>query len=296
MGRHLPSLLLVLTCVAGAQAQTIGLLGGSLTIEEGTTLQLSGPLEFVIQPGASVINNGTMDLGMEASLTEPDGGPIHGSGVEMARTTGNGPFASIEPAALGLTISGDAQSGPVTVIRGHTTSYFPEGDPSIARWYTIEAPLGGSGPLDVVLRYDASELNALSGTTLGLFRSEAGNGPWSAVVGTNDAGNRTVSAILLAPWATITAFDANAPTASPTLLAQDGLHVWPTLTIGDVHINAQDGKPFGTIDLFDALGRPIPVHVRDRRATYARLDLASLASGAYFLRVDGRSTFKLRKE
>lgn len=288
--------MLTLACAAAANAQTIDLLGGTMTVAEGTTVQLTGPLQLTIQPGATLVNNGTMDLGTEATLSEPDGNPIRGAGVEVARTVGNGPFSAAEPGALGLTFTATEQEGPVEVIRGHATYYFPEGDPSIARWFSLGAPNGGNGDVQVVLRYDATELNALAGSSLGIFRAPDETGPWLFVSSTNDALAQTVSADLIAPWPVITAFDANAPTASPSLVVQEGIHVWPTLTSGEVFVHALDGTPLDRIDVVDALGRVVPVQIDRRSAVLARLDLSGSAIGAYFLRIDGRSTFKLRRE
>lgn len=292
MYRH-SAFLCVLLCGAVVQGQQVDLIGGSLHVMDGTTLRFNGPLEFVIQPGASVVNDGIIDLGGAASVNEPVGAPISGAGVEIARLEDEGPSSAATPGGLGLTLTTGAPSGPITITRGHVAREFPEGDLSIARWFALEAP-GASGTVDVVMHYDPSELNGLSGSALALFRSAQEDGPWTILPST--ASERTVSATLEAPWTFITAFDANVPTASPALFATNGLHVWPTLTTGQVFIHSTDGAPLDALEVFDGLGRTIATQVDQHSATLATMDLSGLAHGPYYLRVNRLTTIKLRKE
>ena len=62
--------------------QSMVLVSGSMTIQEGTLLRLEGPITWTIEPGASVSNSGVIDLGTEATLVEPLGGPIQGRLVQ----------------------------------------------------------------------------------------------------------------------------------------------------------------------------------------------------------------------
>lgn len=278
-----------------AFAQTATLANGTLHVHDGTTLRFMGPLTFAPSAGSAVVNDGVIDLGSVATLVEPDGNPITGGGVETAHTAIDGPFADVEPGGLGLTITTTAL-GTITVTRGHLARSFPEGDPRIARWYRPEITGGPAAPLEVVLAYDATELNGLSASAIGLFGADLADGLWSPIVGTTDPIEHTVSGSVAAPWPYLTAFDQDAPTASSTLVAMQGLQVWPTLTNGPLYVQATDGKDLGTLELFDGLGRRLNDYRVIRSATLATLDLSLLSSGPYFLRAGQGITIKLRKE
>ncbi|MGV3637903.1 MAG: hypothetical protein ACO1NQ_09675 [Flavobacteriales bacterium] len=279
-----------------SRAQTVELNGGSMSIAPGTTMRLNGSLTFVLQPGTSVTNNGLIDLGDAATLQEPLGEPIQGDGTEVVRVLTSGDLDGSEPGGLGLGLTGTAVNGPLTITRGHTPRAFPEGDPSIARWYMLDAPNVSAGAVEAVLRYDPVELNGLLGNNLGLFTSSDPDGPWSPLSGSNNAAANTVSATLPAPWSYLTAFDANAPTASPTLFATEDLHVWPTLTNGPLVVHALNGRTLITIEVMDATGRVVHAVGSDPSSSLVTMDLSALASGPYYLRVNGQSTIKLRKE
>lgn len=277
-------------------AQTVELITGSMSIAPGTTVRLNGPLTLVLEPGTTVTNNGLIDLGDAATLQEPVGEPIQGDGTEVVRILTSGDLDGSEPGGLGLGLTGTAVNAPLTITRGHTPRAFPEGDPSIARWFILDAPNVATGAVDVVLRYDPVELNGLSGNNLGLFTSSDLAGPWSPLTGSNNATANTVSATLPAPWSHVTAFDANAPTASPTLFATEDLHVWPTLTNGPLVVHALNGRTLNTVEVIDGTGRVVRTVVPGPAASLVTMDLSALSSGPYFLRVNSLTTIKLRKE
>ncbi|TXI80472.1 MAG: hypothetical protein E6Q44_06950 [Flavobacteriales bacterium] len=291
-----PFLFALLAAAPASFAQQATLSNGTMHVQEGTTLRFTGPLQFTIGPAGALINDGLIDLGTQAVVVEPVGSPISGSGVEMAVTATDGPFNATAPGGLGLSLTTNTATGPITVTRGHLARVFPEGDPSIARWFRLEAPGGGSAPVDVVLSYDATELNGLSGSAIGLYQSTQEDGPWSSLASTNDAAQYTVSATLPAPWDFITAFDQDAPTASASLVARNGVEVWPTLTHGPLFIQVKDGAALEELDLFDGLGRLVTPAMHQRSSTFASMDLSGLANGPYFLRIGQRTTIKLRKE
>lgn len=281
--------------VVAMTGQAVDLSGGSLRIGAGTTLRFEGPMTFTIQPGAEVVNDGTIDMGMAARLDEPSGGPITGAGTEMALIDLDGPIGNEEPGGLGLSISTDFAAGPITITRGHIARVFPEGDPSVERWFRIDAPFTTSGVADITIAYDASELNGLSSDAIGLFRSDMLDGPWNPLASTNDPVDHLVQASVAAPWGVYTAFDVNAPTASPSLVATNGLHVWPTLTSEQIFIHSTDGTPLGPVVVFDGLGRSLAIPSRTSSHDLVELDVAHLAAGAYYVRVGDRAVVKFRK-
>lgn len=285
---------LVAWAVTAVEAQLVELTSGSIHVQAGTTMVLHGPLDLLIHPGASVSNDGVIDLGDQATISEPSGAPIRGAGVEKASTGSAGPFSSVEPGRLGLAVTTN-EVATLQVVRGHSPMTLPEGDIGIQRWFMLNGP-DATSPADLSLRYDETELNGLSASSLGLFRSVGMDGPWSLVGGTNDAAAFTVTGTLSAPWAYITAFDSDAPTASPSLHALEDLHVWPTLTNDNIFILSKTGSPIGTIQLIDGMGRTIHSDAGSMNSTLKVLDLSGIASGAYFLRAGQRPVIKLRKE
>ncbi|MCC6541154.1 MAG: T9SS type A sorting domain-containing protein [Flavobacteriales bacterium] len=292
--RNATVLSLTVACAA-VHGQAVELVSGSMRIDPGTTVQFVGPLTFTIQSGAAVVNDGTIDLGSAATLSEPSGGPIVGTGVELATIDLDGPLGNVEPGGLGLTVSTGSPIGPLTITRGHLPRTFPEGDPSIARWFQLDAPLANSGDATFTLRYDATELGPLSADGIGLFGSNAIDGPWTLLASTNYPAAHTIEGTVPAPWGVYSAFDVNAPTPSPSLQATSGLHVWPTLTEDVLFIHATDGTPIGGVALFDGLGRSIDARILHAKGDLVSLDVSHLAQGTYLLHVDGHQAMKIRK-
>lgn len=280
----------------GANAQTVELSNGNMTVQEGTTLSLNGPLVLLVQNDANLINNGVIDLGDATVLFEAAGNPIRGTGIEVSRLQGADPLSAAVPGGLGLVMSTTVAPGPTTVTRGHSSAAFPEGDLSIARWFSVDALSTTGVPMELELRYDATELGLLEPNALVLFRAPALDGPWTALPSTNDPAGLSVSGGWESPWTFVTAFDANAPTASPTLFANAQVSVWPTLTTGQVFVQSTDGSALGSLEVLDATGRQVLSPVDGRTSTFATLDLFDVAAGSYFLRIGQRTTIKLRKE
>lgn len=289
-----PLLTLVVQIVLSAQSTQF--LSGSLTIAEGTSLRFQGPGELVIQPGAAIINHGVIDLGDATILMEPVGAPITGGGSETATLNGSGPWNSVEPGGLGLTLSAGELEGPLTVTRGHGPRSFPEGDQSVARWFAIDAPNDPVSEVIISMRYDPTELNGLSPENLGLFRSETVDGPWAAITSTNNGGASTVSGTLATATNHLTAFDANAPTASPYLFATGDLRVWPTLACCEVMVQAQNGLVLNDLEIFDAVGRLQRTSTTASSDQLAVIDVSGLARGIHHLRVNRQVTIKVIKE
>ena len=120
-------------------AQTMQLSSGSLQVLNGTTLTIEGPIEWVISPGSTVVNDGVIDLGTQAQLNEPVGGPVVGTGVERATHVGPGPFAGIEPGGLGAMLSTEDALNDLVVERGHAPYAHSGSVEGVARWYRIES-------------------------------------------------------------------------------------------------------------------------------------------------------------
>lgn len=285
---------LLVLAQGAVSGQQMRLFEGTVTVVEGTSMQLVGPLEWTIDPGASVINNGTIVLGDAAKLFEPAGGPITGTGTETAILTAPAPYSNEEPGNLGLELSSTTGPAPITVVRGHLPRQFAEGDSSIARWYQLQADPLIDGSVDAVLSYDPTELNGLAPNSLSLYRSDDLLGPWTMLASTPNAGINSVSGMLSQPAAFLTAFDMDAPTPSPTLVAQNGFSVFPTVINDVVNVVSLDHQPIQRVQLFDGIGRTVPLAQIQGGVDRVQLALPALASGAYFLRVNDQHAFKLR--
>lgn len=289
------SILFAVSLFGHCAAQTMTLLGGSAHVLEGTSVRLDGPLEWTIAPGATLVNDGIIDLGANATLLEQQGSPVTGTGVERTQTSSNGPFSGTQPGGLGLTITTADAVGPIEVVRGHSPFSFPEGDPSIARWYTIStAPAPGSA-ISLMFNYDPTELNGLDAGELSLFTAPVAEGPWSGLASMNDPSFFVLEATLQYPWGTISAFDENAPTTSPTLVAANGFQVWPTVVEDLINIVPSSEERINTLEVFDGLGRSTTIRTTLASTVHGQLHLGGLTPGAYFLRVNGTHTFKFRK-
>lgn len=275
--------------------QSMVLVSGSMTIQEGTLLRLEGPITWTIEPGASVSNSGVIDLGTEATLVEPLGGPIQGLGTERATLEANAPFANLVPGGLGLQMTSSDASGPFTIVRGHVPFVLPEGDHSIARWYSIASPSSPSASMDLVMQYDESELGLLEESVLSVFKASTEVGPWTTVAGSLDTDANTLAFSQQYPWAINTAFDEDAPTLSPTLIAQNGFEIWPTVVEDVLNIVSRSQQPIELIEVFDGMGRVVPKVQQGRSTAHHVLEMNGLASGTYFLRVNGSQVFKFRR-
>lgn len=266
---------------------------GSLTISSGTTLRLEGPIHFSWSSGSTVRNDGLIDLGSEAHLSEPSGAPIIGDGNELA-VIGMAPFTGIEPGGLGLTLSTVGGNAPFSLERWHSTLHFPEGDPSIARWYRFSDDIQGPGTLDVSLRFDPTELNGLEAASLALHVAGTENGPWTEISSTVDEAARSIAGAYSAPWNVLAAFDADAPTAVPDLAEVTGFRAWPTLVTTIMYVAPTTDNPINTLEVFDAAGRRTPIQA-DLSKGWASVGTEAIAPGAYYLRINGIAVIKFRK-
>lgn len=277
-----------------AIGQQMRLTSGTVSVAEGTTITLQGPVEWTIDPGAAVVNNGVISLGERAKLFEPVGGPVTGTGIETAVLTTPVPYANEVPGNLGLDLSSTNGPSPVTIVRGHVPRQFPEGDSSIGRWYELQSDAVSNGSIDVVLAYDPTELYGLAPANLSLFNSDDTTGAWTLMASTPNAGNYTVSGTWFQPSMFLTAFDVDAPTPSSSLVAQNGFNVFPTLVEDVVHVVALDHQPIQRVELFDGVGRTVPIHAIQRGVDHVQILLPGIGPGAYFLRVNAQYAFKLR--
>jgi len=276
------------------QGQNMSLTGATLTVENGTRVELEGPIIWTIAPSATVINNGRIDLGEFATVVEPDGGPISGGGTEHALYGSTDPATNVEPGGLGLSLSITDPLGNMEIVRGHTVQLDGSSAESIARWFNVLcAPVPGAS-IDIGFRYDLAELNGLLETDLLLHSADQLTGPWTAMIGTSDLPAHSILSSWSSPWGFITAFDEDITMGVEALSPVRSFLVWPSITQDVVHIRPSAGYEVLDITLVDASG-----HVVEQAAGAAgerTLSLAMHPPGMYLLRVNGTHAFRIVRQ
>ncbi len=274
-------------------AQVMQLASGTLNVAEGTHLRVEGSVTWEVLPGAQVVNDGLIDLGVEATLVETAGSPIVGSGVETAVRTYSLPISDEEPGGLGLMLGSTTAPGEVTLTRGHVPFVLPNMAESIGRWYRLESNDLSGAVMNVVLRYDDTELNGLFATQLQLHKALDTLDYWNPLPGNADPGQATVSAVMAWPWNFLTAFEQDVVMG----LAEpdgSGMIVHPTVTDGIVNMSSEYAMGIQQWVLYDVHGaRLAEAHYSGIGNANAQVDLASYVPGVYILRVNGTFVQKL---
>lgn len=278
----------------GSKAQVMTFGGGTLTIAPGTTLELVGPITWQLAGDAQVVNNGHVDLGEQASLEETVGSPITGTGTETATWAVPGAMAGVGPGGLGLTITSSYAAGGMEVERGHVPVSGPNATTSIARWYRTSTPVVNTADMDVVLRYDPTELNGILPASLSLFVASGLVGPWNAVA---TIGNQPTAELMGTDPASmeyITAFDLDIATQMASAPGTVPIRVWPTLFTDVINVALPQGMPMERLELMDATGRSVPLPLAGTASSdVAIITVPPLPGGAYVLRVNGKSAYRL---
>lgn len=277
----------------GVRGQSMSTSGMSITVQQGTRISVEGAVQWTLAGDATVVNNGLIELGTQATLVESPDAPITGSGTETAWTVTGNAAAGLEPGGLGLRLSATATLPALMVRRGHAPLLNNATDPSIARWYVLDPAPPASTEVDVELRYANSELNGLNASGLSLFRGDSPSGPWTMMPGGTDPAQRTVSATWSGAWNVITAFPAGITTGMAEASAPEVL-LWPVPAVDVVHL--QSMEPIERLELLDAMGRQIPVTSLPGNGHSRSLQVGHLAPGGYLLRINGRSVQRLLKQ
>lgn len=283
--------ILVLTPVWAA-CQLSSLAEATLTISPGTSLRVNSPVSWQLEPGASIVNNGLIDLGTAATIEEQDGAPITGSGVERAVWPLAAPLAAAEPGNLGLTLTTPYSDGGLSVERGHLPRFADNGTPSIGRWYRISTPLPTYSTIDAALHYDLTELGPSQASALAIFAASSANGQWNPIL-TAINPEQNLSGSAPSPEVFLTAFDLDLATSAPTSTNGNEWSVSPTLVDDWVGVESRSSRSIESLELMDCQGR-IVQQENELGAQRAALDMTRLPVGLYMLCINGgQSGFKL---
>ncbi len=285
-------IVIVLACFAsqGVRAQEMRLLSGQLTVEPGTTMRVADGTNWLITSGATVVNHGLIDLGASASISEPDGGPITGIGVERIAPLAGAPQPAQGHGGLGLRVDQSAPLPSLVITRGHEPRTDQALGSSIARWFLIEGVTALDPDAEATLIYDDSELVSVNEIPLGLARSASLDGPWVAMPSAGDADLNHVQGPLSITGDYLTAFSFDPLSAPSRAAAHSGLGIRPSLTDGPVTILLEDGKPSPRLRIMDAGGRLVSELIISPAAHSIAADFSALPPGVYQLVAeDGRS-------
>ena len=277
------------------QAQTMTLQSGNLTIASGTTVELVGPLDFEIASGATVVNDGLIELGTEATLIEPANGPITGAGTEHALRDLNAAFNDNNIAGLGLTLSMNSALGPVAITRGHEPLLANGTIPSIARWYRLDAAPVPGEVLDIAFHYETSELNGASASDLVMHKAPQPTGSWYALPSTSQVGAQLVSVTDPGPWDYLTLFPQVINVSVTEYTDASSFTVLPTATIDRVQVTATGNEMIVKWELFSATGALLAgsnTHGSERSVV---IDLSQFPAGAFILRLNDNQRYRLLK-
>jgi hypothetical protein len=288
----LPPFLLALVSVFHvdrADAQSMTLASGTMTVQGGTRITLDGPLQWNLAPSATLINDGMIDLGA-GILVEQLNAPVTGSGTETAYHVHGGSTYNVEPGGLGLALSGDSPADTLTISRGHSVQTVNGTINSVARWYRYSAASGTSGDVATTLFVDPSELNGIAANELELYRAEDLSGPWSPMPGPNDPPAFTVSGTFTSADLYLSAFEQDIMTAVASKAPASLLKVWPTISDEQVHVSLDTSSDLNEITVVAPSGQLMPLQITGRTLHGFSLDVSTYASGVYVLRVNGTFT------
>jgi hypothetical protein len=276
--------------LAQAHAQTMSLGGGIMTILPGTTMAFEGAVTWVIPSTGQVVNHGIIDLGPQAFLDEAPGSPISGQGTELATTETGIPLLS-EPGGLGLRFTNNGTPTILSVVRGHIPFEADNGEPGIARWFMVDGMTTESGPWEMVMAYDDTELNGLQESTLQVHATLEPLQGWTMFGSTLDAENGTMSFVTNTQLGYVTAFAGDPSTGLETEQAVT-LTVSQDLTQDLVFFQCS-GHPLGSvITLHDATGRTIMNQPLAPTGS-GSFSIRHLSGGVYVMQVEGAAPVKI---
>lgn len=287
------SLLAVLAVPSLLVAQDMVLVGGTMTVENGTRMVLDGPIQWTIAPSATLVNDGRIELGDLGSVLESLGNPITGVGTEHALFNSLVPAVDIAPGGLGLSLTMNEALGTIELVRGHTVQMEGSGAESIARYFQLLCiPVVGAS-IDIGFHYDPAELNGSVESDLLLHSGEVLGGPWTAMIGTVDVPVQRITTTWSSPWNFITAFDEDITTGVSAIESTSEFLVWPTVSEDVVHVRSNGGVRLAKIALVDATGRTVELFAPNATEGTFTLSVADQGPGIYMLWLNDKQAFRI---
>ncbi|MCB0792655.1 MAG: hypothetical protein H6595_02625 [Flavobacteriales bacterium] len=256
---------------------------GAMVIDSATVLRIDAPVNWTLDPGTSLVNNGIILLGPEATITEQTGAPISGDGVERIALTFAGPLVGEEPGGLGLALTTSTSPDSLMVVRGHRSYTDTSGTMSIARWFDVRSTMPVTGA-SLALHYDTTELNGASEADLALGRASAGDSLWTSYPTLSDLNMHVATAPMVDSLGLFTLFPFTLSTGSPAHPEALAWHLGPIPAHENIFVLGPSGATLTHAVLVDAHGRI--VRSLGRIISGTAIELAGLAPGAYMLQAD----------
>jgi hypothetical protein len=161
--------------------------GTNLTIDTGTTLSINIPnINFVIDSGAYVINNGLISLGDSSDIFEIAKYPITGSGTEKTTRNLNTIITGINIGGLGIVFNNDFLPGITTIIRGHNAIYSTGTSFSVKRWFNLSSTSTIPANFPMTLIYDSTELYGNNPTSIKVLSTIDTTLSWRSLGGSSN--------------------------------------------------------------------------------------------------------------
>lgn len=260
--------------------------GTTLTVDEGTDLRVSTPLTITVPAGATVVNNGRIDLGPGTELSEAPGAAITGTGTEHTDRTFTAPLLATDPGGLGARITTNTLLGLTSIERGHVPFTDYSGHPSIARWIRVVPATNMGLNATLAFHYDDSELNGIPENAQ-VLHVHAHDDVWDFRAGPVDAAANTITITITGQdsLGLYTAFNGDLPNAIAPAAPHD-LLPWLAMDATGVLLMVPADQHIGSLELFDAAGRLLQRTQVDLTGGVHLLPTAGLPPGCYRVRLD----------
>ena len=276
----------------GLTAQAVLVSGTSLTLASGTALRVEGATSWVLEAGSSLVNDGSLVFGPQATLDEEPGAPIIGGGTEETRRLYPAPLSNEEPAGLGFSLTTTIAPDSLLIVRGHLPRVNNAGNQSIARWFEVRGSNGSLSGSNGTLSYDPSELNGIPEAALRMASNNDGGVWWPELNSTLDQANNNATSSLPDSLGWFTLFDDAVITeVGENLAEQSGFALFPTVADEQVTIVGQ--VRIDECMVLDATGRTVVTGASNGLS--AELDVRHLAPGTYVVHVNGTATLRFVK-
>ncbi len=271
----------------GAAPQSMsGSVFNNLTINNASDVTMltdetvNGTLSIV--SGRLLTGGNTVHLGSSATLAESPGATVLGMVTTtrtVSSTSGTETFGGIGAA---ITLHGTAP-GNTTVTRTTGTAATGNGNNSILRAFDIDPLVNGGLFADLSFRYDYTELNGQSASTLGLFKSADNGSTWHSKAGVSDTAAKTVTVYGLDGFSDWTAADAAHSLGAPASPAVTGITP-STKNMGDgAFILTVDGTEFvGGLSVVRFAGSDRPTSYVNEHQLTASISAADLVLPGFF--------------
>ena len=265
--------------------------GTNMWIANGTTVTIPDGHSFELESNSNVENNGILTFLGTASLSEPAGFPIHGTGTETSLSFQSAALSFSQPGGLGLALDQESPIDSLKIIRGHTPRINDQGQHGVNRWYEVIADKWGStGSLYFFI--DDTELNGLATSQLTLHQSNTGVN-WAYIPGTLDP-NNLLAGYPIDSLGIFTLFADSLVSgieATPEALK---LMVYPNPANELVVVSGF--KKGMNIQVYNTNGKLVVLEHSMRSETAIALSVSSLTNGLYLIRVGNEHTLRFLKQ